>query len=67
MAKHIPVVYNVTYGNISKSWDNPKALLYMEVDGMFGKSWKLIDKEAEFCYGIAGRVLNGHLKVIAVI
>ena len=67
MARHIPIVHNVTYGNISKFWDNPKAFLYVEEDSMFGKSWKLIDKEAELCYGIAGRVLNGHLKVIAVI
>ena len=66
MAKHIPVVYNVTYGNISKSWDNPKALLYMEVDGTFGKSWKLINKEAELCSYIAGSIRHG-LKVIAVV
>lgn len=67
MARHIPVVYNVTYGNISKLWDNPKALLYKEEDSMFGKSWKFINKESELCSFIAGQVLHNHLKVIAVI
>ena len=67
MARHIPVVHNVTYGNISKFWDNPKATLYMEEDSMFGKSWKLIDKESELCSFIAGQVLHNRLKVIVVI
>ena len=67
MARHIPVVHNVTYGNISKFWDNPKAFLYVEEDSMFGKSWKLIDKESELCSFIAGQVLHNRLKVIAVI
>lgn len=64
MARHIPAVYNVTYGNISKFWDNPKATLF-SLDG-YG-CWVRINKEAEFCYVIAGQVLNGRLKVIAVI
>ena len=67
MAKHIPVVHYVTYGNISKFWSDSKALLYKEEDSMFGKSWKLIDKQSELCSFIAGQVLHNRLKVIAVI
>lgn len=67
MARHIPVVHNVTYGNISDFWTNERAFLYMEENGMFGKSWKLINKEFESCPYIAGQVLHGRLKVIAVI
>jgi predicted secreted protein len=67
MARHIPVVHNVTYGNINQLWTNERAFLYMEEDSMFGKSWKLIDKESELCSYIAGQVLHGRLKVIAVI
>jgi hypothetical protein len=67
MARHIPVVHYVTYRSISKLWTDPKALLYKEEDSMFGKLWKLIDKESELCSFIAGQILHNRLKVIAVI